>query len=397
MKKNIGFLTYDLQPFTEDCLFRIQNEALDWNITAYPVIEHPYQYSSRVKYFLTNQKGKFLGIQKKNKTPEGLMSNINFKTAYNCAKKSDIIVLFGLQGATAILATIISRLLGKKLISVNQTLPVKYEKQRQWWVILFKKFILKNCCCHISQTSATFETLRTVYGIDDNKIYYAPFEAGANWFKKLAEANKNNMLFYSRAINPEGKKTVFFFVGNLHKFKGIETIIMALSVMDNKARENVACLFAGPEEPSNKDGGTISHYVDFAKGLGVDQSILFLGKLDPPQLIAAYNESHVVMLPTYRDMFAKVMVEGAILKKPLITTFAHGAADAIVINGYNGYLINPGDFRGLSLSMINLCNEALRDEMGSKSLDLVNKICDQNKEVQGYIQAINVAISQGTK
>jgi len=393
MKTNIGFLTYDLQPFTEDCLFRIQVDAPGWNITAYPVIEHQHQYNSRIKSFLTNQKGKFLGVSTKNKTPEGLMSNVNWKAAYNCVQKSDVVVLFGLQGATAILATIISILLRKKIISVNQTLPFKYEMQRHWWVIFFKKFILKNCYCHISQTRATTLTLQEVYGVEEDKIFYAPFEAGAGWFKNLAAANKNKMMFYSKNINANSDKTIFLFAGNLHKFKGVETILEALSVMDDEARRAMVCLFAGPEGPVNKSGGTISYYMKVAKQLGVEQSVLFLGKLNPPELIAAYNESHVVMLPTYRDMFAKVMVEGALLKKPLITSFAHGAADAIVIDGHNGFLINPGDSSGLSLAMIKLCNGDLRDEMGAKSLDLVNQICNQNKEVQGYIQAISSTIA----
>lgn len=392
-KKNIGFLTYDLQQFTEECLFRIQNDAPEWNITAYPVIEHPHQYKSRIQCFLTFQKGKFLGISRKNKTPEGLMSNLNWRAAYNCVKNSDIVILFGLQGATAILVTIISILLRKKLISVNQTLPAKYEMQRDWWVIYFKKFILNNCCCHISQTKATTKTLHEVYGIEGRKIYYAPFEAGASWFNALISSNKNNMIFYSKNINPSGRKTVFLFVGNLHKFKGIETILKALSVMDDQAREKVVCLFAGPEAPNSKDGGTISYYLQVAKKLMIDKSILFLGQLTPSELIAAYNESHVVILPTYRDMFAKVMVEGALLKKPLITSYAHGAADALVIDGYNGYLIEPGDFNKLSLLMINLCNETLRNEMGHRSLALVNSICNQDKEVRGYIEAINASIS----
>ncbi len=384
-KIQAGFLCYDLQPFTEDCLYRVSQAIAPIRLKAYPVIFHPYQRKSRFPYHPSFSKGRFWGVNAERGTPEGFASNINWPAAWRCVYESDIVFLFGLQGGTALVGGLLASLTRRTLISVNQTLPPEWERKRHWWVRLLKKWLLNRCTLHVYQTPGTKEVLRSVYGIKENIMYFAPFEGGASWFKKTLEKHYNQEEYTRRQLGL-ADEVIFLFVGNLHPFKGVSDLIKAASRMDKDAR--FVCVFAGPEEPRNKEGGTIDYYINIARKLRVQQRIRFLGAVDPEKLATIYLAADVVVLPTYKDCFPKVLVEGAIAHKPLITTNACGAVGAMVIDGDNGFVIEPGDINALADVMTKLLDNSMRKKMGSRSGELADIWCNIEAETKAYVEAI---------
>jgi glycosyltransferase involved in cell wall biosynthesis len=382
---NVGFLIYDLQQFSEDCLYRIQENNPDIALTAYPVVEHANQGSSRIKYKPSSQKGSYFGVDAKGGTPEGFASNINFKAAWACVYESDVIVLFGLQGITALLTVAFSILLFKPVVSVNQTLPVEWELKRRWWIILLKRLIFKKCILNISQSVVSREVLTKIYSIPDSLIVDAPFEAGASLFRRrIDEIPHDSIPIFTRNQN----ETIFLFSGNLHHFKGVGTIIKALAIIESNI--NIKCFFAGPEANSNSSIGTVKYWICLARSLGVEHRVTFLGQLNFDQLISAYRSSDVVLLPTQKDCFPKVLVEAAIFSKPLISTSACGATGTILINKINGLVIKPDDPVALADSMMSLLDKDKRAEMGRQSKLIVDRICHVNTENTGYQNAFKL-------
>lgn len=381
----VGFLTYDLQPFAEDCLYRIQKNNPEIEVTAYPVIKHENQASCRVNYKPSFQEGRYFGVGAEGGTPEGFASNINFSSAWACARDSDVIVLFGIQGISAILTVGFSTLLRRDVVSVNQTLPVEWESKRRWWIILLKKMIFKKCLMHISQSFASREVLTKIYGISDRIIVDAPFEAGASLFRsKVDEILPNS----KQVIARDEEETIFLFSGNLHQFKGVGTIIEALAMIDGDTR--IKCFFAGPEANSNDYVGTTKYWISLARTLGVEDKVTFLGQLNFEQLVSAYRSSDVILLPTQKDCFPKVLVEAAIFSKPLISTSACGATGTILIDNVNGFVVNPDDPAALAASMKMLLNKDLRVKMGRQSKIIVDKICQVDAENSGYKKAFTL-------
>jgi glycosyltransferase involved in cell wall biosynthesis len=387
-EKRVGFLAYDLQPFTEDCLYRISCAVSPNKLCAYPVFHHPYQEKSRVPYCPSKVRGRYYDVTRPGFTPEGLVSNMNWRAGWECVSHSDIVVLFGLQGATALFVGMMSRILGKKLISVNQTLPATWERKRRWWVRLLKKCLLDCCSLHVYQTPTTKDVMMSVYGIKDHQLIYAPFEAGASWFEKILDQARDQSSVVRRKVGVSGG-VIFLFVGNLHPFKGVPDLIKAAARIPEDKK--FKCIFAGPEEPRNKTLGTISAYTDLARSLEVEDRILFLGAVSPDVLASFYRGADVVVLPTHKDAFSKVLVEGALAGKPLITTEANGAAGTIVVHGKNGFIVPPGDIDALASAMISLFDERLRDEMGKRSREIVADFCDGNAEAEGFASAIRHA------
>jgi glycosyltransferase involved in cell wall biosynthesis len=391
VRASVGFLCYDLQPFTEDCLYRIA-KALDGiaQVKAFPIFFHPAQEEARVPYVPSKVRAIHLGVDRPGNTPEGLTSSINWNAARRCAVESDVVIFFGLQGATAILTSLIAVLFGRTLISVNQTLPIEWEKKRRWWIRLLKRWLLARCHLHVYQTPVSREALIHVYGCRRDQLFFAPFEAGASWFSSFLNQRgksdrdiKNEMGFDNEII--------FLFVGSLLPFKGISDLLTALTRLPRQG--GWFCLIAGPEEPRCKGGGTIAHFTGVAKSLGINERVRFLGRLKPDKLARLYRAADVVVLPTHKDCFPKVLVEGALAAKPLITTSACGAAGCLVRDRENGYVVSPGDIVALATAMTNTLNEETRRRMGRRSLGMVREFCDPRVETCGYVQAIRTALA----
>ena len=62
-----------------------------------------------------------------------------------------------------------------------------------------------------------------------------------------------------RAIFGFDSRVVFLYAGNLHSFKGVADIVRAAALLPEDA--SFVCVFVGPEEPANKDGATIEHFM----------------------------------------------------------------------------------------------------------------------------------------
>lgn len=324
----------------------------------------------------------------RNTTPEGFASNCNYEAASRCVSESDIIVLFGLQGATALLAASLASVQRKPLISVNQSLPIEWELRRRWWVRLLKSWLLRRCCVHVCQTAATYPVLTEVYGIQAARIEWAPFEAGADLFRNAPKPDANRCADLRRSLGAAGS-TLFLFSGNLHPFKGVFDLIDASAVAFRHIPGH--CVFAGPEEPRNGPSASISAYMDRARALGIGDRVHFLGRLSHVDLAAWYVACDVVVLPTKKDCFPKVLVEAAVLRRPLITTTACGATGSIVKNGLTGFVVPPGSPEALADAMVRLAEPQLRAVLGENAFRAATEFCDPVAEAQGFARAIHFA------
>jgi glycosyltransferase involved in cell wall biosynthesis len=379
----VGFLIYDLQRNTEDALFEVA-QAAPFLVKAFPLYAHLDQEHSRVAYRPATAHGKHLGVNVKGSTPEGFVSNPEWRVGLACARESDVVVLKGLLGLGAIWCALCARLLGRVVISTNQALPVKWERKRRWWIRLSKRLLLRMCHYHIYQSPASFEVLTEVYGYAPERLISAPFEGGASLFRKLlnevgTDRDARNRLGFDSSV-------IFLYAGNLVSFKGVADIVRAAELLPEDA--SFLCVFVGPEEPANKEGGTIENFMGLARSIGVEHRVRFLAPVAPEKLAELYSAADAVLLPSHRETFGKVLVEGGLASKPLVTTSACGSAGLIVQNGVNGFVIEPGDISQLAEAMTKLLDPELRAQLGASSKEIVDRFCRMDLEVQGYLDAI---------
>jgi glycosyltransferase involved in cell wall biosynthesis len=151
---------------------------------------------------------------------------------------------------------------------------------------------------------------------------------------------------------------VILFVGQLnkaHRHKGLPILIRALQHLD----PSVTLVVVG-------DGNWRPRYANHARRIGVQDRVVFAGLVPEEEMPLYYRAADLAVLPTLTDAegFGMVLAEANACGRPVIGTTVGGIPSAIQ-DGYNGFLVRPGDLDGLVEAIrAVLADEELADQMG---------------------------------
>lgn len=155
----------------------------------------------------------------------------------------------------------------------------------------------------------------------------------------------------------------FLFIGTLRQYKGLKFLLNALK--DTKLKFVIAG--SGPELRKLKI---------LAKNLKLE-NILFLGRVSDTDKVSLIKLCHAVVLPSYlrSEAFGVVLLEGAMYKKPLISTDLNTGTSYININGETGLVLPAADAESLRESMLLLESDRdLSKKMGQAAFNRYNKL-----------------------
>lgn len=89
-------------------------------------------------------------------------------------------------------------------------------------------------------------------------------------------------------------------------------------------------------------------------------------------VVEAYNDCHIAVLPSYREGLPKSLIEAALCARAIITTDVPGCRE-IVEHGVNGYLVPKQDSTALAQAILDLINNVdLIKHMGIKGREIVS-------------------------
>jgi glycosyltransferase involved in cell wall biosynthesis len=98
-----------------------------------------------------------------------------------------------------------------------------------------------------------------------------------------------------------------------------------------------------------------------------------IGPGNPEDLNRYYQRASVFCMPTYREPFGIVFIEAMAAYLPIVATRV-GAIPDFVEDGRNGWLIEPGDVRGIADALINLLNDpATARRFGERSHAIIQE------------------------
>lgn len=230
-------------------------------------------------------------------------------------------------------------------------------------------------------------------GLKNAKYVFFQNESNRDFFIKnnISTENKAFLLkgsgvnikeFYPIDIVKSDNKVTFLFVGRIMKDKGIDEYIEAAKLI-KKEKDNIRFQVLG-----FFDDDTYKNKIEEFERSGV---IEYLGVSDDTRL--EMKNADCIVLPSYHEGMSNVLLEGAALGKPLITTNIHGCKE-VIDDGENGFLCNPKDAESLKEAINKFINlsEAQRKEMGRLSREKVVKEFDRNIVVDQYIKKINEII-----
>lgn len=176
----------------------------------------------------------------------------------------------------------------------------------------------------------------------------------------------------------------FLFVGGLdqaHYFKGVEILLRALAAVKSPAWH---LTIVG-------DGAKRQEYEKLAEKLQLTTKIRFAGRLDDNDLLRAYQETDLLLLPSINsnEAFGLVLIEALACGVPVIASDLPGVR-RVFTNWQEGLLVTPGSVSDLKNKLeFILDHEDLRQKMAIAARQLAARKYDQNETKENLEKLFN--------
>ena len=110
-----------------------------------------------------------------------------------------------------------------------------------------------------------------------------------------------------------------------------------------------------------------------ARGLGIEENVVFLGELARPDLLDAYRRSRVILAPSRAEGVPMVLFESQWLGIPTVAS-AVGGIPEMITDGENGFLVKADDAAATAAAWMRLLeDDALRHAIGARAAALARE------------------------
>jgi phosphatidyl-myo-inositol dimannoside synthase len=170
-----------------------------------------------------------------------------------------------------------------------------------------------------------------------------------------------------------GNRKIILTVGRLQQRKGHDMLIKTLPLI---AREFPDILYA-----IVGDGKEKAKLQTLTKTLSLENNVLFMSEISDQQMIQAYQQCDVFVLPNRRvdqdiEGFGMVLVEAQACEKPVIAGDSGGTAETM-LPGKTGYIVDCTNSEVMAKQICSLLkDEQLCKEMGKQARIHVEKSLD---------------------
>jgi glycosyltransferase involved in cell wall biosynthesis len=163
---------------------------------------------------------------------------------------------------------------------------------------------------------------------------------------------------------PNNKTIQVTFVGRMLKDKGVIELIEAAQIIQQQKIQNIQINLVGLPHEANPFSLTENQLKRWQK----QSFIKWHGFRDDIKKV--WSESHIAILPSYREGLPKSLLEAASCGRPIITTNVPGCKE--MVNGKNGIIVEEKSAQALAQAIIKLSkNKELFTIMGQESREMV--------------------------
>lgn len=176
---------------------------------------------------------------------------------------------------------------------------------------------------------------------------------GIEKFKTLPKEETRQILSGIEASN----RIIIFTIAELHKNKGIDIAIKALSLLPTEAKEKIIYSVAG-------DGEEREGLEKLSQELRVKNLVRFLGFV--PNAKELLSGGDIFLLPSRTEAFPYALLEAGIVGLPIIATNVGGVPE-VIHDMQNGVLIHPQNPKETAEAILYLLDHARKQkEFGSE-------------------------------
>lgn len=179
-------------------------------------------------------------------------------------------------------------------------------------------------------------------------------------------------------------RPIVIYVGRVDPEKSISNVVTAFSGVLERVPEALLVIVG--------DGTDRRRLVDLVEALGIQDSVRFLGRVMPPDVMEVYRTAQVFATASETETQGIVLIEAAATGLPLVAVDA-GAVRELCQHKKNGILCHPGDIEEMTDALVKILqNEDVRQRYGEQSLEIAKKH-DLNRTLRRFIEIYEEAIA----
>jgi glycosyltransferase involved in cell wall biosynthesis len=241
---------------------------------------------------------------------------------------------------------------------------------------LAKKSVYRNCDLIFARSWKLKESIEKECG---SRVTVIPSAADVSFFRPL---DSRKELRRKWRVKPSSH--VILTVCRLDKNKGVDILIRSLRVLNSN---DVDLLIAG-------DGAELEALEELSSTLGIRKNVTFLGFRKREELLELYNLADAFALASYSEGLPRVLIEAMACECiPIVTDV--GDAAAVVKDGLNGFLVDPGDYQKFAerIKEILALSENKKEFIRNKARRAVMNDFDSVKLTERMIDSIHALYS----
>ncbi len=201
-----------------------------------------------------------------------------------------------------------------------------------------------------------------------------------SWYNKDIK-EKINVIYnpvettYFNIIKEKSNVLRFIEIATIEERKGQLDLIKAFNKIKSKYRVPMQLHFVGI-------GNMLTKCQELVKSLNICDSVFFHGY--HKDIRNFFSKSNTIfILPSYDEGLPISILEAMSCKTPVISTKIAGIPEAI-IDGLNGFIINPGDIESLSYKMEEFLKPGLIEKFGIASRELVKSRFNEKDWIENW-------------
>lgn len=181
------------------------------------------------------------------------------------------------------------------------------------------------------------------------------------------------------SISKNNDRPVILFIGTVGPRKGAYDLIRAMSALHSQDMY-FELLIAGGEE----NNGSMEQAINLIKKYHLEDCCTLLGEVDPTSKNELLKRANLFVLPSHNEGLPMAVLEAMAAGLSIITTPVGGIPE-VIKDGYNGFLVTPGDHQSLGDKLVLLGRDVkLRNTMGCRNY----KISKEHLDVQPYVEKL---------
>jgi glycosyltransferase involved in cell wall biosynthesis len=178
--------------------------------------------------------------------------------------------------------------------------------------------------------------------------------------------------------SPIDSDIIIGIIGQIGQRKGHIYLLEAVRKIV-KTCPHVKCWIIG-KEPVHSTEQYTQRLLRYVQEHHLDPYVQFWGfRTDIPEILAQLD---ILVVPSLQEPFGKIVIEGMVMKKPVIASNVGGIPE-IIVDGQTGILVPPGNAEALRLALESLLeNRDVWEKMGVEARKRVEQLFSIDKNVR---------------